>query len=838
MRPLCGPALLAALLILVAAPAVARPYTLDDHLRREELGRAEVSADGRWIVWERRLPYREGGRFDYDRFNDLFRTRLEVIDLEGALGRRALGQAAAGAGYALGPLSPDGVRAAVYRLQDGRWRLGVADLAARSVRWLALSPEISDYGQTVLWRSPAELLVIATAPGVEPFALRWARPQAQVASRWRAAAGGEASTTVYGSGRYLGLTPRDPPRRLVRIDAATGAETELLTGDFTDMALAPDGGALALLEAGEDIPLAAGAPVQGEAGVATRRLHLRLLDLDAGGTYPGAAGWDLLAHLLAWSPDGAEVLVFGRSGGAWRDGRLLRVARRSGRATPLPGPGLDFLVRRRPEAVRAGWLGGAPIVWARDAGGGSGWRRWSQGRWAALTQGSAPGEPAATSDGRLIALKGTAAWAVGAGGDVRLLAGEVSPVRLGRGGIPRRTDMAIPEGGMLVRRRERDGAVLFRLTATGPRALARVGADEAVIAVGAEGALVRAVRGGGREILSWRPTGGGRRPLLTLNGHLEAVTPPKVCAVQHKGPDGAALTSWVALPVGRAAAPLVVWPYPGRVHRTAPSAFDPRQVRELATPLVLAGQGYAVLLPSLPTPAGADGPAAGLGERILAIVDAAAAAPCARGRIDAARLGLWGHSFGGYAALVTAVQTDRFSAIVAAAAPADLSSLHGEFGHNRRLSPEEGVATPWTAGWVESLQGGMKAPPWAAADRYVRNSPLFSADKVETPLLIVHGELDGFPLGQAEMMFSALYRQGKDAQLVTYWREGHTFQSPVAIADLHRRALAFLEEHLLLTRGRAGPRPGSGPASAGPRLPRRRRAGGLRRRRCGSGLRG
>ncbi|MFC3077825.1 alpha/beta hydrolase family protein [Phenylobacterium terrae] len=835
MRLLRRLAALAAASLTLAAPIppAARPYTLDDHLAREALGRTGVSADGRWLVWERRGPYRTGARFDHDRFNDLFRTRLEVTDLTGPLGRRPLGPHAPGAGYALGPLSPDGARAAVFRLAGEDWRLGLADLPAAEVRWLDVAPEISDFGETLIWRSPGELLVIATADARPPFALRWVRPQAQLARRWAENARGGAPATAVGSGRYIGLRPRDPPKRLLRIDVRSGAVRELLRGDFTDLALSPDGRTLALFEASADIPLAAGEPVQGEAGIATRRLRLRLLDLKTGRATPAAPGWDLLAHLLAWSPDSRELLVYGRQGRTWRDGRLLRVVRLTGRAAPLPTTGLEVVARRRPEAVRAGWLAGQPVLWARGAEGRWDWRRWTGSGWRTLTAAApAPATAAAVSGGRLLAVAGGRAWSFGPAGEARALAPEAAPFPFGPGGVPGRADLALPAGGgLLALRGAAETRELVRLTPGGAALVARLGRGEDPVAVGPGGALLRQVGGGGREAYSWTGPDGRRTPLLTLNARLADVEAPDLCTVAHTGPAGERLTSWLALPRGRPdPAPLVVWPYPGRVHRAPPAALDPRRLGELATPLLLVGHGYAVLLPSLPTPAAQDGPADGLAERILQAVDAATAARCAAGRVDAARLGLWGHSFGGYAALVVAGQTDRFAAVVAAAAPSELASLHGEFGPNRRLSPEEGLATPWTAGWVESLQGAMSAPPWDAPERYRRNSPVFAAGQVRTPLMIVHGELDGFPLGQAELMFSALYRQGKDAQLVTYWGEGHTFRSPGALDDLHRRAFAFLDSHLGLTGGRP-PRPGSAPASGAPRPRRERREGGRAPRR-------
>lgn len=90
----------------------------------------------------------------------------------------------------------------------------------------------------------------------------------------------------------------------------------------------------------------------------------------------------------------------------------------------------------------------------------------------------------------------------------------------------------------------------------------------------------------------------------------------------------------------------------------------------------------------------------------------------------------------------------------------------------------------------------MGAPPWADPERYLRNSNLFSAGAITAPVLLVHGETDELRPEQSQEMFTALYRQGKDAQFVTYWGEGHALASPANIADYLARVLAWLDATL------------------------------------------
>lgn len=169
-------------------------------------------------------------------------------------------------------------------------------------------------------------------------------------------------------------------------------------------------------------------------------------------------------------------------------------------------------------------------------------------------------------------------------------------------------------------------------------------------------------------------------------------------------------------------------------------------------------------------------------------------------------------------------QTDRFRAAIVQAAPADLVSMHGDFGLKRLALPEGGLGANPSAGWTEDLQGAMRGPPYSNPARYVANSPVFVADRIHTPLLIFHGDLDAIPIGQAQEMFSSLHRQNKDVVLVTYWGEGHSFTSPGTIRDYYRRAFAWLDLHLRASStkprpARPWPGPAPAPASAAPRPP-------------------
>lgn len=280
------------------------------------------------------------------------------------------------------------------------------------------------------------------------------------------------------------------------------------------------------------------------------------------------------------------------------------------------------------------------------------------------------------------------------------------------------------------------------------------------------------------------------RPLLTLNAALAARTPPQRLALAHTGPAGQRLTSWLYLPnPGAAPAPLVVIPYPGVVRDRPPPPYGDGAAGLQTSAWALTALGYAVLLPSLPRDPASAEPAAGLTEAIDRAVDAA----LATGRVDASRLALFGHSFGGYAALMTAARSPRFRAVIAKAAATELAALHDSIIPHYATVPEDGaLGLTFGPGWAEAGQGHLLARPVDAIARYRRNSPLAVADQIHAPVLLVAGDQDEVPLQQSQALFQAFYREGHRAELVAYAGERHLIASPANLRDLYGRIDAWL----------------------------------------------
>jgi dipeptidyl aminopeptidase/acylaminoacyl peptidase len=178
---------------------------------------------------------------------------------------------------------------------------------------------------------------------------------------------------------------------------------------------------------------------------------------------------------------------------------------------------------------------------------------------------------------------------------------------------------------------------------------------------------------------------------------------------------------------------------------------------------VFATRGYAVLMVDVPLgPEGKGGnPIQEMGDGILAQVYRAAE----RGYTDIERVAIMGQSYGGYSTAAMITQTNLFRAAI---------SLDGLFdlpGAYARMGP--GGST-FNFVWSETGQGRMGTHPWADLRRYLANSPYYQADKIHTPLLLIHGKKDETcPVEGAERMYNALKRLGRTSELAVYDGEGH-----------------------------------------------------------------
>lgn len=278
-----------------------------------------------------------------------------------------------------------------------------------------------------------------------------------------------------------------------------------------------------------------------------------------------------------------------------------------------------------------------------------------------------------------------------------------------------------------------------------------------------------------------------RRQLTHINPQLDAFSFGKARIIDYRSIDGQQLHGALLLPADYQNGkryPLVVDVYGGSLRSDTLNRFglSGSGVENLQ---ILATRGYAVLLPD--TPLHKKTPMQDLLKTVMPGVDRAVDL----GIADPDKLGVMGHSYGGYSTLSLIVQSTRFRAAVDSAGPADLISAYGEMDKD---------GSSFGIGWSETGQGGMEGTPWQFRDRYIENSPIFYLDRVVTPLLIVQGELDNaVPHTQAEEVFVGLRRLNKEVVYAKYAGEEHwegTWSAANA-EDYWNRVMEWFDQHLV-----------------------------------------
>jgi len=277
-----------------------------------------------------------------------------------------------------------------------------------------------------------------------------------------------------------------------------------------------------------------------------------------------------------------------------------------------------------------------------------------------------------------------------------------------------------------------------------------------------------------------------RHQLTHVNPNVESLAFGKVRIIHWRSTDGSDLSGALLLPANYEDGkryPLIVDVYGGSLRSDTANRFglSGAGVENLQ---ILATRGYAVLLPD--TPLHKKTPMADLLKTVMPGVDRAVDV----GVADGDRLGVMGHSYGGYSTLSLIVQTSRFRAAVDSAGPGDLISDYGAM-------QKDGSSN--SIGWAETGQGGMEGTPWQFRDRYIENSPVFYLDRVETPLLIIQGELDlAVPPWQADQVFVGLRRLGKEVVYAKYAGEEHWegTWSPANAEDYWNRVIDWFGKHL------------------------------------------
>ena len=149
--------------------------------------------------------------------------------------------------------------------------------------------------------------------------------------------------------------------------------------------------------------------------------------------------------------------------------------------------------------------------------------------------------------------------------------------------------------------------------------------------------------------------------------------------------------------------------------------------------------------------------------------------------LDSEKVGCFGSSYGGFMTMYLLVNSDLCSAGISHAGISSISSYWGE---------------GWW-GYSYSAAATSGSYPWNRPDLYIDQSPLFRADHIQAPLLLLHGEDDtNVPIGESQQFYTALRILNKDVEFLTFADENHR----IVAYDRHKWWLkavqAWFDRHL------------------------------------------
>ena len=156
--------------------------------------------------------------------------------------------------------------------------------------------------------------------------------------------------------------------------------------------------------------------------------------------------------------------------------------------------------------------------------------------------------------------------------------------------------------------------------------------------------------------------------------------------------------------------------------------------------------------------------------------------------VDSTKMAIQGQSWGGYQVAYLVTRTNMFAVAEAGAPVANMTSAYGgirwQTGLNRQFQ-------------YERSQSRIGYTLWQRPDLYIKNSPLFKADKINTPLLITHNDADGsVPWYQGIEFFTALRRLGKKVWMLQYNGEDHNLVERRNRKDLSIRLSQYFDHFL------------------------------------------
>jgi dipeptidyl aminopeptidase/acylaminoacyl peptidase len=255
--------------------------------------------------------------------------------------------------------------------------------------------------------------------------------------------------------------------------------------------------------------------------------------------------------------------------------------------------------------------------------------------------------------------------------------------------------------------------------------------------------------------------------------------------IRYRRADGVELSGMLYLPPGydksKGPLPFVLWAYPREFKSAAAASQVSGSPYNFTRPggsshLFLLTQGYGILDgPAMPIVGDGDAePNDTYVEQLVASAKAAVEALVERGLAERGRVAVGGHSYGAFMTANLLAHSDLFAAGIARSG-----------AYNRTLTPFGFQAE--------------ERPYWQAREIYTRMSPFTYADKIKTPILMIHGQADNNPgtfTVQSERLYAAIKGNGGTARLVLLPAESHGYAARESVGHTLWEMARWLDEHV------------------------------------------
>ena len=211
--------------------------------------------------------------------------------------------------------------------------------------------------------------------------------------------------------------------------------------------------------------------------------------------------------------------------------------------------------------------------------------------------------------------------------------------------------------------------------------------------------------------------------------------------------------------------------------------YTPKPIRSVINFSYYVSNGYLLFIPDIVYSVGYPGPSA-----FDCIVSGTQTMCDKYPYIDRDRLGIQGQSWGGYQVAYLVTKTNMYRAAMAGAPVSNMTSAYGGIRWGSGMS---------RAFQYEQTQSRIGGNLWDKLPLYMLNSPLFSADRIETPLLIMHNDKDGaVPWYQGIELFNAIRRLDKPVWMLVYNGAPHNLKRRANSKDLTIRMQQFFDFYL------------------------------------------